>query len=209
MPTIEWNKNWGRNLESYIENPKDENYFGDRWGDPNDLPILKKIRDSFVLPFVNDQHIAVEIGSGGGRWTQYLLNFKRLYCVELNNNMFHYLLERFGECPNISFCQTNGTDLPGIPQNSVDFVFSFGTFVHLDVELVKKYLSSIRNILKENANVVIQYPEKKKPEAAKNPGFANNTAEVMRKLVLESGFSIISEDLETLPHANIIHFKPQ
>lgn len=208
MPSIEWNKNWEKNLLDYLKNPKNEEFFGDRWGDPNKISILKKIRDRFVLPFVNEHHTALEIGSGGGRWTQYLLKFGRLYCVELNEKLFHYLLDRFGPLPNISFCKTNGTDLPGIPNKTVDFAFSFGTFVHLDVDIIREFLENLKSVLKDESNVVIQYSEKKKPEAAKNPGFSNNTAEVMRKIVLDLGFTIISEDLDTLPHANVIHFSP-
>jgi len=207
MPTIKWNKNWEKNIVSYLKDPKNEKFFGERWGDPNQLEMLRKIRDKFILPFINEDQTALEIGSGGGRWTQFLLKFKRLYCVELNPTYFHYLIVRFGAIPNISFCKTNGTDLPGIQKNSIDFLFSFGTFVHLDVNLIKEYLKSIKDVIKEETNIVIQYSEKKKPQAASNPGFSENTADVMRKLVDTEGFSIISEDLDTLPHSNVIQFK--
>ena len=97
MPTIEWNKRWEKKLIEFLEkNPEKEEYFGERWGNPETRQILKKIRENFVNPFVNEEHIAIEIGSGGGRWTQYLLNFKRLYCVDLNQKMFNYLIDRFG-----------------------------------------------------------------------------------------------------------------
>jgi len=209
LPTIEWNRRWENKLIEFLEkNPEKEEYFGERWGNPETRQILKKIRKNFVNPYVNEEHIAIEIGAGGGRWTQYLLNFKRLYCVDLNQKMFDYLIDRFGTRSNLSFCLTNGTDLPDIPKDSVDYVFSFGTFVHLDNNLIKEYLVNIRQVTKKDSNIVIQYSEKTKPLAASCAGFSNTTAKTMRKLVLDSGFSIISEDLDTIPHSNIIHFKP-
>jgi len=208
VPTIKWNKNWEKNLKNYLKDPKNEKYFGDRWGSPNELVILKKIRDRYVLPFVDSKKTAIEIGSGGGRWTQFLLGFGKLYCVELNRSMLDYFIERFGSRPNVSFCLTSGTDLPGIPKNSVDYVFSFGTFVHLDVNLIGEYLKSIKYVLTEKSDVIIQYSDQTKEAARKNPGFSLNTSKIMQELVLDSGFSIVSEDIDTLPHANVIHVSP-
>jgi len=128
--------------------------------------------------------------------------------VDLNQKMFQYLIDRFGTKTNLSFCLTNGTDFPGISKDSIDYVFSFGTFVHLDTNLIKEYLVNLLQVTKKDSNVVIQYSEKSKPGAARTKGFSNNTAKIMRKLVLDSGFSIISEDLDTLPNSNVIHFRP-
>jgi len=210
LPTLEWNRRWEKVLNEFLEkNPKKEKYFGEGWGNPEIKPFLKKICENFVIPYVNKNHIAIEIGSGGGRWTQYLLNFKKVFCVEFNQNMFQYLIDRFGTKTNLSFCLTNGTDFPGIAKDSIDYAFSFGTFVHLDNNLIKEYLVNLRQVMKKDSNVVIQYSEKTKPLAARKPGFSNTTAKIMRKLVLDSGFSIISEDLDSLPHSNVIHFRPK
>lgn len=209
MPTVNWNKRWGNNLLKYLKNqPKGEKSYGDRWGDPNKVEILKKIRDEFVIPFVDENKTALEIGSGGGRWTQFLLKFGRLYVTDLNQQFFHYILDRFGPRPNISFSQSTGTDFPGIPKKSVDFVFSFGTFVHIDTDTIKEILKSIKTITKDNADIVIHYSEKNKPGGAKREKFSNNTREIMTKLVEEEGFSVVSEDIDTLPNGNVIHFRP-
>ena len=150
----------------------------------------------------------MEIGSGGGRWTKYLLDFGRLYVTDLNKEFFPYLLDRFGPRPNISFCHSSGADLPGIPKNSIDFVFSFGVFVHIETDVIKEYLKTIKEICKEDGDIVIQYSEKNKPQAVANKLYSFNTREIMSGLVKEQGFSIISEDLETLKSANVIHFSP-
>ena len=212
MPTIDWNRIWEGELEKFKKTSDKGHYFGDQWGHPNEMKWVKKVVNTYVLPFINKNHTTVEIGSGGGRWTQFLLDFKKLYCVDLNKKLLDYLLERFGPRPNISFIHTTGTDLSEIPKNSVDFVFSFDVFVHLDIDLIREYLKNIKEIVKDQSNIVIHYSESKKlpaKELIKNKIFSENTAEAMRKLVLDEGYIIISEDLDTVGHSNIIHFKPK
>ncbi len=207
MPSIEWNRCWEKNLLLFLDkNPKKEIFFGDRWGIPDEDSVLEKIRDNFIIPLVNENKTIVEIGPGGGRWTKYLLNCDKLYLVDISAKMFEYLKKRFNSRPNIKFCLTDGSTFPGVPKNSVDLVLSMATFVHLEIDLIEQYLRNMKIILKDQSDVVIEYPEMKKSEAAKNPGFAKNTAETMRKLVRNQGFSIISEDNDSISHTNIIHF---
>jgi hypothetical protein len=49
--------------------------YGRHWGDPDQIPALRLIRDTYLYPFINPDHAALEIGQGGGRWTKYLLSF--------------------------------------------------------------------------------------------------------------------------------------
>lgn len=58
---------------------KRDSVYGLQWGDPQNHPALRWVRDHYLSPYVTPDHTAVEIGPGGGRWTQYLLGFGRLY----------------------------------------------------------------------------------------------------------------------------------
>jgi SAM-dependent methyltransferase len=179
--------------------------YGTGWGDPDVAEPLMFVRDRYLLPYVNVQHTALEIGPGGGRWTRYMLRFERVYAVDYYSELITNLRETLKQ-PNIITIRNNGTDFPGVPDASVDFVFSFGTFVHLDPPLIESYLQNLGRILKLTANVVIQYSDKTKIMARENPGFAENTPETMRHMVQEAGFRIVEEDLTTLWHSSIIRF---
>jgi hypothetical protein len=48
--------------------------YGFEWGDPEVVPPLRYVRDHFLKPYISQDTTAVEIGPGGGRWTQYMLN---------------------------------------------------------------------------------------------------------------------------------------
>jgi hypothetical protein len=182
-----------------------ENIYGLHWGDPDVAPPLKFIRDNYLLPYVHPDHSALEIGPGGGRWTRYLLGFKMLYVVDYHGEILKELESNFKQ-PNMVFIKNSGTDFPCVESQSVDFLFSFGTFVHLELHLITSYLENMKTILKPGANVVIQYSDMNKIMSQQTKGFVDNTPEVMQKMVKDAGYTILEEDLTTLWHSSVIRF---
>jgi len=180
--------------------------YGLEWGDPDVVSPLQFIRDEYVLPFVNSAQVAVEIGPGGGRWTRYLLGFKTLYAVDFHQELLDQLKRNFGRHRNIRFIKNGGTDFPEIAPESVDYIFSFGTFVHLEFDLIERYLEAMRMIAKPDANIVIQYADKNKIMAQLNQGFSQNTPDRMRAAVLAAGYRILGEDTTSLWHSSVIRF---
>src|ERR1700685_3792102 len=69
--------------------------YGLEWGDPQNLPALRWVRDHYLLPYVNPDHTAIEIGPGGGRWTRYLLGFERLYGIDYHQDLLDELACNF------------------------------------------------------------------------------------------------------------------
>jgi ubiquinone/menaquinone biosynthesis C-methylase UbiE len=181
--------------------------YGLQWGDPEQSESLRAIKARFVLPYCNPTHTALEIGPGGGRWTRYLLGFSRLYVVDYHDELLRELRKNFSQ-PNMVFVKNNGTDFPGVPDGSVDFVFTFGTFVHLDLELIAAYLTNLRRIVKPAANLVIQYSDKTKAPAQLNEGFSDNDPERMTGMIRKAGYTILEEDRTTLPHSSVVRFTP-
>ncbi len=179
--------------------------YGLQWGDPDSSPPLRYVRDHFVLQYVGPDCTAVEIGPGGGRWTRYVLGAKRLYAVDYHGELLDELATRFHP-ENLVLVKNNGADFPGIPDESVDFVFSFGTFVHFDIDLIDRYLANLRRILRAGATVVIQYSDKSKPRGRAAKTFSENDPVVMRRLVVARGYTVHEEDVTTLGHSSIIRF---
>ncbi len=179
--------------------------YGLEWGDPDRLEPLQFIRDRYVLPYVNSKHHALEIGPGGGRWTRYLLGFGKLYVVDYHDELLKELRKNFNK-PNMVFVKNNGSDFPGIEEGSIDYLFSFGTFVHLDIHLIESYLKNIRPLVKPGVNIVIHYADKTKIMAQVRKSFSDNTPDKMRKMVLDSGYKILEEDLTTMWHSSIVRF---
>ena len=180
--------------------------YGQEWGDLSDVPPLAFVLDRYVRPYVNPAHEALEIGPGGGRWTQHLTAFRKLYLIDYYQELLDEARRGFGRRQNIVFIKNTGGDFPGVPDKSIDFLFSFGVFVHLDFPIIETYLDNIRRVIKPSANVVLHYADTNKVMARLNEGFAENDPDRMRRAVLDRGYRIIEEDLTTMWHSSIIRF---
>jgi SAM-dependent methyltransferase len=185
--------------------PTRDGIYGLHWGDPEQLEHLQTVRDHWVLPYVRGDQAALEIGPGGGRWTRYLLPFRRIYAVDYHAELLAELRKNFPHSHIIEILN-NGTDFPGVPPASVDFVFSFGTFVHLDPDIIPGYLANLRAVVRPTAQLIIQYSDKDKPEAQKIAGFSDNDPRRMRAMVESVGYRIEEEDTAILNHSSIMRF---
>lgn len=179
--------------------------YGLEWGDPEVVPPLRYVRDHFLKPYILPNTIVVEIGPGGGRWTCYMLNAKQIYAVDYHQEILNEIKSNF-DATNITYIKNNGDDFPNIQDRSIDFLFSFGTFVHLDVDIIDRYLANMKLLLKHESNVVIQYSDKTKPLGKNNKAFSENDPNKMRELILSHGYSIYEEDVKTMWHSSIVRF---
>ena len=193
-------------LERLYGRPRGDIY-GMHWGDPETVQPLSFIKKSYVLPHAKPESVGLEIGPGGGRWTQYLTRMKRLYVVDYHKEMLTEFSRTFN-APNIISIQNNGSDFPGVADGEIDFLMSFDVFVHLEPDLIEAYLNNMMRVLKRDAIVLIHYSDKTKIMAQINPGFAETTPEIMRRLVLSAGYEILQEDTTTMWHSSIVLFRP-
>src|ERR1700738_1591352 len=177
MPSLEWNRKWGRMIAEFA--PGDgEREFGDRWGEPETFAPLHDVRRRFIAPYLAPGSTVVEIGSGGGRWTQYLRGAGRLIVVEYNPESFDYLRARFA---NLEFTpyRTSGYEMRGIADASVDFVFTFDVFVHVEHDGIRAHLHEIERVLRPGGVASVHYGDVRKDIARDNPGFSRMTRALM------------------------------
>jgi SAM-dependent methyltransferase len=183
-----------------------DSVYGLEWGDPETLPPLVYVRDHYLLPYIDPSKTVLEIGPGGGRWTRYMMGAGTLYAVDYHQELLNEL-HRHVRGSNLHPILNNGNDFPGIPDASIDFGFSFGTFVHLDVDIIERYLANLKRVLAPGATVVIQYSDKTKPLGKENKEFSENSPEAMRAFVTAAGYEVQEEDTGSLWHSAIIRFR--
>lgn len=100
----------------------------------------------------------LEIGTGWGRWTHYLKNHcDRLMGVDLSENCIQYCRQRFAKDTHLSFYLNDGKSLAAIPDESIDFVFSFDSLVHAEAEVLRAYLMQLAGKLKPNGVGLIHH----------------------------------------------------
>jgi hypothetical protein len=223
MPTAEWNQRWARGLRRFRRG-EDDGHYGDHWGDPNLSGLryywrrlrhgrqtpgnLSKVVKHYLRPHVRPDAVVLEIGPGGGRWTQFLIGAAEVILVELNAQFFGYLRKRFRKHRRkLRFYQTSGYELGDIDDESVDFVFSFGTFVHIEAEGIDSYLGEIGRVLRSGGTSTIQYADRTKPFIRTVPdfgGFSDMDALRMEGLIAGHGLEIVEHDRKLLDHSNVV-----
>jgi SAM-dependent methyltransferase len=218
VPSLEWNRKWGSDVSRHLRKGE-RSHYGDEWGDPGASALrrwlgtltgkgrfrsLHLVARRYIEPFVGPDKVCLEIGPGGGRWTQFLVGARELILVDLNPEFFEYLRRRFPEAaPRMRFYETSGYELGGVADGSVDFVFSFGTFVHIEPEGIDAYLGELRRVLRPGGIASLQYADKTKWPAARNPNFSNMTPDRMEALATARGFRLRAHDTALLLHSSI------
>jgi SAM-dependent methyltransferase len=100
----------------------------------------------------------LEIAPGYGRWTEYLRSScDRLSAVDLSENCIKACRARFASDKNIEFHVNDGKSLAMIADRSIDFVFSFDSLVHVEVDVIDGYLHEIAKKLKQGGVAFIHH----------------------------------------------------
>lgn len=103
--------------------------------------------------------LALEIGVGGGRLMASASRyFGKVVGVDVHENLdlTHKKLEEMG-CKNVELLRSDGLTIP-VPSDSVDFVYSFIVFNHLEkVSVVDSYLDEIGRVLKSGGIAVVYF----------------------------------------------------
>lgn len=141
MPTIAENSqawghyDWGRAGDEWSE----------AWGGTPSLwsfTILPRICN-----FVPTGRI-LEIAPGFGRCTAFLKDLaENVQIVDLEQRCIDACKKRFAEAIHIEYFVNDGISLHAIADGSIDFVFSYDSLVHVESEVMEKYLHELRRKL--------------------------------------------------------------
>lgn len=154
--------------------------------------------------FLDTDHI-LEIAPGHGRCTQFLLpRCRELTIVDLVPKCIEACRQRFSDDPRINFVVNDGQSFPGTPDQSVDFVFSWDSLVHVDRAPIRSYLFEIARVLKpggyaflHHSNLGMQYHELSEADKQQPFGFRQPTmsAAAMATDCREAGLWCVAQEL--------------
>jgi SAM-dependent methyltransferase len=123
-----------------------------RWGGP-DYQWWGSIYPR-VMAFL-PAHTILEIATGHGRWTPYLLRFcDRFVGVDLLESCAAACRERFSD-EHASFHANDGASLTMVDE--ADFVFSFDSLVHAELDVMSAYVGEIARILSPGGAAFIHH----------------------------------------------------
>lgn len=153
--------------EDYARNYRGEpgKFLGDEWSDPvsrgmdaSPGEFLSRIDQEIITPFLGTVNVMLEIGSGGGRFTEVLLpKCNRLIATDVSPTMIELLKKRFSNHPKIEYVLLDGSGLPQIKNNSIDAAFSYSVFVHIQHWDIYNYLMELNRVLIPGGKAVVQH----------------------------------------------------
>jgi ubiquinone/menaquinone biosynthesis C-methylase UbiE len=172
------------------------------WGGTEQLwhkTILPRIRR--CLP---SGHI-LEIAPGFGRCTQYLVRqCDKLTLVDLTEKCIQAYKQRFSNYPHVHYFVNDGKSLDMIEDNSVDFVFSWDSLVHVEKDVMQSYLHDLSSKLKpggvgflHHSNIGAFRDPKTGKLTVKNRHWRgeNMSAELFRVYCQEAGLSCLTQEI--------------
>jgi methyltransferase family protein len=145
----------------------------------------------------------LEIAPGYGRWTQYLRNYcTRLSLVDLSEKCIEVCRQRFQDVPFIECHVNDGLSLGMIHDDSCDFIFTFDSLVHAEIEVLESYVREISSKLTSQGIAFIHHSNLSSvPELARTaPGAASHwrapsvSSELVRKAAEANGLICLSQE---------------
>lgn len=144
-----------------------EKIYGYTWGDPTHesstdssgkiLGNYKKIKDEFILKYINENTTIIDLGSLSGKWTQFFLDAGKIICVDISTEGYDSIKKHLKH-DNMEFYQTKGYELDGIESNSIDIVFCMDTLVRSEPGIIQDYLFEIKRVIKDDGRACIHLP---------------------------------------------------
>lgn len=121
-------------------------------------PWKKSLVSDVLEPHIPIGSRVLEIGPGAGRWTEALApRAKHLTLVDLTPECIRLCKEQFGLDPKFEFFVNDGSDLSFIPDASIDRIWSFDVFVHIQSADIEKYVSQFPRVLVSGGVAVIHH----------------------------------------------------
>lgn len=155
-----WNRLAKKNARYYVLTDKGESITEDEFREAGRRDVETHVLgDELLMSNLTPtaEKIALEIGCGIGRLSEFLApHFRKLYAVDISEEMINQAKGRLVSIKNIDFIATDGVSFP-IPSSSVDFVFSFIVFQHMpDKAVIRKNMEEIARVLQTKGVAKVQ-----------------------------------------------------
>ena len=113
--------------------------------------------ETFLLPHVTPESRTLEIAPGHGRWSTYLVDrAAHVDLVDLSESCIDFCRDKFADRTTVDYHVNDGSTLP-VESGSIDFVWSFDSFVHMAPDVIRTYLQEINRVLRPGGEAVLHH----------------------------------------------------
>lgn len=190
----------------------DKQFFIDSWGKDGYYENfsygvgIDKVCEVCLYPFINSTVRVLEIGSGGGVFTERTWpKVGSLTCIDVIPKPDHFP-------DNVLYVELDNQDYncSYIPDNSIDFCFCYNVFCHLSNNAIKQYLESVREVLRPGGDFVFMlstYGRDRNDLGELLPMGHFSQDERTLPLVIGEGWEVVSENMIPEHRDIIVHLR--
>jgi SAM-dependent methyltransferase len=193
MPDIEWNKTYWNDTHPW---PESGDEWSAGWGGPR--PQWYGAIHPRIARWLPARRV-LEIAPGFGRWTQFLLRQTDEYFgVDLNPRCIERSRQRFAAYDRAHFMQNDGVSLQVIDDGAIDFVFSFDSLVHVEMEVLAPYCQQIVRKLGPSGVAFIHHSNAANGVDANNPNAEGRgktvSSQAAREVIEQAGGRVLMQE---------------
>lgn len=158
--------------------------------------------NEMILKYIRKNSIILEIGPGAGRWTEFLYPLaKNLIVADISKKCLDICKKRFNSVDKIDY-HIIDKKLEFIDNETIDHVWSYDVFVHINPSDIEKYLEDFSRILKPGGVAIIHHSGKFSNSNKNKYGWrAYMDKEQFANFVQKFGMKIIEQN-EKLVHVD-------
>ena len=179
------------------------NSYGHEWTDSEEWK--QALLNDILFNYVGLQKDILEVGPGGGRWTEILQKRARhLTLVDLSDRCIEVCKQRFCDCENMTFVVNHGMDLPGIADGTIDVIWAFDVFVHITPADTVAYMEEFARVLRSGGRVIIHHA---KDAGGYGAWRSRLTDALFADIVQSHGFNILAQ-IDSIGQDRLIPISP-
>jgi hypothetical protein len=160
---------------------------GDEWTDSEawKASVIRCVLGRYLS---RNKHL-LEIGPGAGRWTGELLERSSSYTgVDISASCIDTCRKKFSAYSQAKFFVGSGSDLRDVRDQSIDALWSFDVFVHINAAEVDAYAGEFKRVMTPGAVGVVHHGS---VGGAAGGWRSNVTLAIMRELLRKHGLEIV------------------
>jgi len=195
---------------------RDQNWFRkdleEKKGRQNLELLYKAIKDKIWKFAKTNEYNSLEIGPGNGDFSNLFTAWRRQFFLDIMWDIeknVRFKFQRGGQQKHMTFYKTDGYHCGKVPTKSVNFIFSWDTFVFFNLGQIERYLDSMNKVLIPGGYCFIQYSDchfDYDLQMSKKGYWAYNNKSAMTELIKRTGFVPV-EMSQFKPGANYAIFK--
>ncbi len=146
--------------------------------------------EEVLAPAAEAAETILEIGPGGGRWTEPLHErAQQLILVDITERTLELCRARLDDPPNVSYLLSDGAGLRAVEDDSVDLIWSFDAFVHVAPLDVDAYLRDFARVLRPGGRAIIHHNDRRSRVGWRSP----MSARLFARLARAKGLTVLRQ----------------